>query len=216
MKRNYKFIVLVLLPAIIVATAGIVLLSCDSNKENYSQTETKRLPSDENIVIDTIDDYIRLKFYLLNKDNVPTNSFKQGENFSFCLELENQQEDSNLRLVDDIYQLIDDGFGRVISQAQDTVGNPFVKVICTEEFRTYPFFGENKQCKIIIPWTDRSRFFSSAGFCFDISPQPALAKGIYYTEFTHIFSFYVPPKQNEDWSWINTNSINFKIIFEII
>jgi hypothetical protein len=63
---------------------------------------------------------------------------------------------------------------------------------------------------------DRERFFSSAPFCFDISPQPALAKGVYYTEISHIFSFYVPPISSDELSSSKKiGPLEFKINFEI-
>ncbi|MDR3341058.1 MAG: hypothetical protein LBT25_13410 [Candidatus Symbiothrix sp.] len=201
-------------------TGLMCLFSCANDSlQNTDDAQFKKevLLHDDNPVIETVVDDIRFKFCLLDKDNVPANSFKVGENFSFCLEMENQQDAIDLKIVKDfIYELSVDGFGKVISPTKGVIGNPFAEVNCTEEFRTFPFFGEDKLCKIVIPWIDRERLFSPFPFCFGISPQPALAKGVYYTEVSHEFSFYVPPKTPEDgWSWLHIGPLTFKINFEI-
>lgn len=169
-----------------------------------------------NPVIENITNEVKFKFYLLNEQGKPATSFKQGENFNFCLEMENQEKASNLRIVDDIYKLINDGFCKVISQTKGVIGNPFMSVNCTDNFRTFPFYGEDKQCKIIIPWIDKNQFFSSVPFCFDVAPQPVLAKGVYYTEFSHVFSFYIPPDSPDKLSSSKKiGPLTFKINFEI-
>lgn len=95
-KKEWKFICLSLL----MVGAGMLVTACSSDDED----PVKKTTRDDVVVLDTdsvvldadtlkvFEDY-EAKFQLLNADNLPVRTFKEGENFTFQLTLINPGDD---------------------------------------------------------------------------------------------------------------------------
>jgi len=168
-------------------------------------------------VINNRVDGIDFEFCLLNEEGLPATRFREGENFSFYLAMTNHRNDK-LEITGFVGQVIHEGegFGRVISREQDTIGYPYInRGLCALTIDLHPFYGENSKYEMILPWTDPREDWFDFLCVFKGSNQPALPKGKYYTEFSHEFMFYIGPKIFPESSFFWVGPITFKINFQI-
>ncbi|MDR0419926.1 MAG: hypothetical protein LBH30_00515 [Prevotellaceae bacterium] len=147
----------------------------------------------------------------MNEASNPSTVFNEGENFSFYFKCTNLSAGREIKVSGDfLAYLINNGFCRVISQQNDTIGYPCKSGFGTDRFDTFPFYGENSNYEIIVPWSDSREGWSDNLSCYYESlHRDNLSKDKYYMEFTHEFRFY--SKQNE----IYNIPVSFKINFEI-
>ena len=181
----------------------------DSTKDSFWEIH----PNSRNTVINRRIDGIEFMFCLLNEKGEPATKFKQDENFSFYFAMTNYSRKKNY-IIDFEDGLRENGFSRVISQTQDTIGFSFSRGLCNGRLEYLPFYGKNNRYDVTVPWSDQREHWSSMQCTFSSLNQPFLPKGKYYTDFSHKFLFIVGSleecSQNQ-----NIVSLNLKINFLI-
>lgn len=131
---------------------------------------------------------IEINFCLLNDLGEPSNKFKEGENFTFSLLLQNNSDDT--LYLDNSFLEVGTNFCSIYTEENKLVGQPFAycgAVIVSSD--THPFYGKNNVYKLLIPWTDTRKQWNTLHYSFKSTQQGSLPKGKYYTLFNHRFCF---------------------------
>jgi hypothetical protein len=196
---------LIKITAMLLLLAGGVASCGDENTDGINFREITI--GSKNPVVNYVNNGIEFNFCLLNEAGNPSTIFNEGENFSFYFKCTNLSAGREIKVSGDfLVYLINNGFCRVISQQNDTIGYPCTPGPCTLEIRRYPLYGENSNYEITFPWNAEGCDLP----CYPESfPRESLSTGRYYTRLTHEFRFY--SKQNE----IYNIPVSFKINFEI-
>jgi hypothetical protein len=199
---------------LLLQTTAILLILAGSfsscSKENTDGINFREITiGSKNPVINYVNNGIEFNFCLLNEEGKPSTIFNEGENFSFYFKCTNHNANKELEYDGGfLSDLLLDGFCRVISQQNDTIGYPCTSGNCLMMFQTYPLYGENNNYEISIPWSDSREGWSDLLCYHESFHRESLSVGKYYTGFTHKFRFYT--KEN----WIDV-PVSFKINFEI-
>jgi hypothetical protein len=179
------------------------------NDGSVPQYSWEVLLNSRNPFIDQNVDDVSFKFCLLNEQGIPAVRFKEGENFSFRLEMINSGKDELEIFGQMAAELRNDGFSGVTSVEHGTIEFPIGRGLCLEKLQSYPFYGNDKHYQLTIPWNIEQLESMLCGF--ESLHQPNLPRGQYYTEFTHTFKFRITPATG-----VNIGPLTFKINFEII
>lgn len=190
-KNELKFICLSLL----MAGTGMLVTACSSEDED----PVKKTTRDDVVVLDTdsvvldadtlkvFEDY-EAKFQLLNADNLPVTTFKEGENFTFQLTLINPGDDyislsmsiMDMLVLFDIYS--DDG--TYLGRPYDAIGIFGISPDCIGPHESVAFtckaFGKRDWNVDLGP----DYVYDPSIHLFKIEDKEPLPKGKYYTEFT--------------------------------
>ncbi|MDR1593508.1 MAG: hypothetical protein LBS43_03340 [Prevotellaceae bacterium] len=202
---------------LLLAAGGFSSCGKDNNSvgakeaiEAKGKDEGGNVPYSENpVIIDTVNS-IEFIFSLLNKDGEPSTTFNEGENFSFYFKCTNLNVNNELRYTNSfLSDLLYDGFCRIISQQNDTIGYPCTSGFGTDNMVYYPFYGENNSYEIIISWNDSRERWIALSKYYENLRRDNLLKGKYYTGFTHVFRFSPEPEK------YTAIPVSFKINFEI-
>ena len=151
---------------------------------------------------------IEFTYCLLNKDSLPTTSFKEGENILFHFSIKNNRNE-NLSLVNNF--ITNNDFCKVYSFDGSIIGSPFKFLAMDMIGSGANPFPLNAEYQINIPWIDTRENWSSLHSYFQSTHQNSLPKGKYYTLFSQRFRF----DRTIDQPSLYTDSISFKINFII-
>ncbi|MDR1347103.1 MAG: hypothetical protein LBJ63_01540 [Prevotellaceae bacterium] len=199
--------------AILLLLAGM-MISC--GKENTDSINFYEVTiGSENPVINYVNNGIEFNFHLLNEQGEPSTIFNEGENFSFCFNVKNNNVNKEFEITGHLLGDLEyGGFCKVISQDQGDIGYPFDDVFCMDVLQKYPFYGENNTYELIVPWVNNREywglFLCGANSLQDSEylPQEYLSRGKYYTEIKQAIDFYY---KNE----LHRIPVSFKINFEV-
>lgn len=153
---------------------------------------------------------VSVNFCLLDKNGAPSNTFTEGENFSFSLTLQNNSGDS--LFLDNSFLLSETGFCTVYNENNEPVGQPFkfsgAQIVSSD---VHPFFGTNRIFNLLIPWNDNRSSWSTLHCMFKSIKKAHLPKGKYYTVFKHRFCFDRASEQPS----LCLDPTNIRVDFEI-
>lgn len=153
---------------------------------------------------------IDFSFCLLNKNGEKSTQFLSGENFIFSLLLGNNSGDT--LYLDNSFLTDGSGFCAVYNHNGELVGQPFAsngsQVVSSDN---HPFFGNHKEYKLEIPWSDPRPFWTTLHHNFKSLKQEALPPGKYYTVFKHRFCF----DRNSDKPSLCLQPVELRIDFEV-
>jgi hypothetical protein len=131
---------------------------------------------------------VEVNFALVNKQGQPSQVFREGEDIIFSLTLQNNTGDS--LYLDNSFLTDGNGFCTVYTYDNKMVGKPFsyssVQIVSSD---AHPFFGDQREYTLRIPWNDNRPFWSTLHHTFRGMKQKGLPKGKYYTVFKHRFCF---------------------------
>lgn len=217
MKRSdLKFICLSLL----MAGAGMFIAACSSEDENSERPDTR---GEENVVSDAdsvvldadtlkvFEDYA-VKFQLLNADNQPVTTFKEGENFTFQLTFINPGNDYlslPIGIMDMFFFDIYTDDGTYLGRPYDSVfiGGSATTSIAPHESVAFisKAFGKQEEAKDYC-----SENYLPNILLLKTADRDPLPKGKYYTEFTVKFE-----KNTNIYRNIDRESVEFRKEFSI-
>jgi hypothetical protein len=214
----------------IIKTAAILLIlaggffSC--GKENTDDTDIREIPKPiSEIPINHVTDGMEFSFCLLNEKGEQATVFSKGENFGFYFKCTNNNANNEFRINNAfLTDLIYDGFSRVISYQNDTIGSPFGKseardtvTLCMDRLDWFPFHGENNSYEVIIPWNGSRKEWPSITCPFEKCQGKYLPAGKYYTELAHDFRFNIIIIGDDGFPFSSpvVFPVSFKIDFEI-
>ena len=154
---------------------------------------------------------VEINYSLLNKQGQTSNIFKEGEDIAFSLTLMNNSGDS--LYLDNSFLADGSGFCAVYTQDNELVGQPFsyggAQIVSSDN---HPFFGNQREFTLEIPWKDSRSFWSTLHYNFKGLKQNALPKGKYYTNFKHRFCFDRTSQRPS----LCLEPVNIRIDFEVI
>jgi hypothetical protein len=155
-------------------------------------------------------DGISFKLSLLNEDGKPATVFREGENFSFCFEMENlRKNDKREYPAHFMGGLFNSGFCRIYTTDGDSVCAVFQETAaCVYMFMSYPFDGDNRLI-VSHPLHDDNEEWPHGTCVYRRNPTIDLPKGNYYTGFTYTFRYYI---LNE---WEEVGPVTMRVDFTI-
>ena len=215
---KYKRIILLLICAWFVSCSGGVDNETENPDDQTDDSDDQKneidslafwelLPGGTITAIECTIDSIELKFCLLNENGIAATKFKEGENFYFYFKMTNHSIDS--LCVYDINSGLycNRGLGDIKTLDNNTIKNPVMRY-CDVSYQTYPFYGENSNVEMILPWDDDYDHNPESEYYV---PEVHIPKGKYYTQITHIFKYVL----HDHTPIISFGPLTFKIYFEI-
>ncbi|MFV0268338.1 MAG: hypothetical protein ACK5HT_14520 [Draconibacterium sp.] len=157
---------------------------------------------DKNAVIQQEVNGIEFTFCLLNEAGEPATVFNEGENFTFQFTITNN---TDTVLYNDVSLFDEEGFCE-IKNNEGSSGMSFDKPVAVELIGKVAFrIPVGSSVKNNILWIPNNDVWTEGHVSFKKNNNSYLTKGVYYTQFSHRFSF--DTKQ--------THKLTFKINFQV-
>jgi len=161
---------------------------------------------------------LEITFCLLNEQGQPATVFRQGENFKFYLAIKNNVKDYDSMYIVSSFLANPDLF-RVHDENGTIIGSPWKLGFCYYVTDVVNKLNRGKEWSMESSWQEKQTNDSTEMHflqCyFHGLDQPMLAPGKYYTSFSQQFSIGAYHPHPSTGYIVRTDTLNFKINFEI-
>ena len=175
---------------------------------------------DNNHIINGMIGDIGIKFCILNEDSIPTNVFKEGENFYFYFVIENLSDEE---ITIDGKSFSHDLFLVYDAESEVKIGKPYSGAFCAYvgRPRVVPI-PENQYRVITLPWVynDPQFYVNPYPFCCG-QENSLLSKGVYSCRFEMDLQYKIGGKTRDGYDFLTDGKekrikgLSFEINFKI-